>query len=142
MKALLVVLLLALVSVVLSSSHGEAPLSATLPQTDLTDLYAFRSYESGRSNWVTLIANWNPRQNPYGGPNYYPLSDEFYYEIHVDNDGDGSADLTYRWVFHSELANNGTGLTYRVANQDVPFALKATGAITAGNNANLNSLEY
>ena len=43
---------------VFASSHREAPFSATQPQVDGTDLYMFRSYETGRQNFVTILANY------------------------------------------------------------------------------------
>lgn len=135
-------LVLALAVCVQSSSHGEAPETSTMPQTDITDLYAFVSYETGRSNYVTLIANWNPRQSPYGGPNYFPLDNNFYYEIYVDQTGDGVPEITYQFVFHSELANNGTGISLNIAGNNLPIALKAAAPITVGNNAGLNFLEF
>ena len=65
-----------------ASSHREAPGITRLPQVDGTDFYLFRSYESGREGFVTLIANYNPLQDPYGGPNYFPLDADAVYEIH------------------------------------------------------------
>src|SRR5690242_20604402 len=60
----------------LASSHREAPFITTAPKVDGTDFYMFRSYEGvaadgngGRSDFVTLIANYQPLQGPYGGPN-------------------------------------------------------------------------
>jgi len=142
MKLLSVLLLLALVVLVRPSSHSEAPETSTMPQTDVTDVYAFVSYETNRSNYVTLIANFNPRQSPFGGPNYFPLDDKFYYEIHVDQTGNGSPDITYQFTFHSELANNGTGIALNISGKNQPIALKAAAPITAGNNGGLNFLEF
>ena len=45
----------------------------------------FRSYEAGRSSYVTIVANYLPRQNPAGGPNFYMLDPDALYEIHIDN---------------------------------------------------------
>ena len=56
-----------------ASSHREAPFIASLPQVDGTDFYMFNSYEPGRSGYVTLIANYLPLQDAYGGPNYFHL---------------------------------------------------------------------
>ena len=39
-----------------ASSHREAPFIAMNPTVDATDLYMFRSYESGRSGFVTIPA--------------------------------------------------------------------------------------
>ncbi|MGH6783372.1 MAG: DUF4331 family protein, partial [Sphingomicrobium sp.] len=54
-----------------AASHREAPFIATQPQLDSTDFYMFRSYEPGRGDYTTLIANYLPLQDPYGGPNYF-----------------------------------------------------------------------
>ena len=44
-----------------------------MPKVDGTDFYMFRSYEPGRDGFVTLIANYLPLQDSYGGPNYFTL---------------------------------------------------------------------
>jgi uncharacterized protein DUF4331 len=59
-----------------ASSHREAPLTATDPTVDNTDVYAFVSPD--RSDSVTLIANWIPFEEPNGGPNFYPFSPDAY----------------------------------------------------------------
>ena len=46
-----------------ASSHREAPLIIGDPLADNTDVYAFRSTESGREGFVTLIANFIPVGN-------------------------------------------------------------------------------
>lgn len=84
-----------------SSSHREAPIITKHPKVDGTDFYMFRSYETGREGFVTFIANYQPLQAPYGGPNYFLLDDRASYEINVDNDGDALADITYEF----EIAN-------------------------------------
>ncbi|MEO6024124.1 MAG: DUF4331 family protein, partial [Burkholderiales bacterium] len=71
-----------------AASHREAPFIAGLPKLDSTDLYMFRSYEPGRENFVTIIANYQPFQTPYGGPNFFQLDPNALYEIHIDNNGD------------------------------------------------------
>ena len=72
----------------LASSHREAPFITGSPKVDGTDFYMFRSYEPTRSDFVTLIANYQPLQDAYGGPNYFLLDENAVYEIHIDNDGD------------------------------------------------------
>ena len=71
-----------------ASSHREAPFITKTPKVDGTDFYMFRSYEAGRAGFVTLIANYLPLQDAYGGPNYFTLDPDALYEIHVDNNGD------------------------------------------------------
>ena len=46
-----------------ASSHREAPQITETPKVDGTDFYMFRSYETGREGFVTLIANYLPLQN-------------------------------------------------------------------------------
>ncbi len=88
-----------------ASSHREAPFIATAPKVDGTDFYMFRSYEPGRDGFVTLIANYQPLQDAYGGPNYFSMDPNALYEIHVDNDGDAKEDLTFQFRFQNKLAN-------------------------------------
>ncbi len=82
-----------------ASSHREAPFIAQNPSVDGTDFYMFNSYEAGRGAFVTLIANYNPLQDAYGGPNYFALNPQALYEIHVDNNGDAVEDLTFQFRF-------------------------------------------
>ena len=69
-----------------ASSHREAPGITERPKVDGTDFYVFRSYEAGREAFVTLVANYIPLQDPYGGPNYFTLDPRARYEIKIDND--------------------------------------------------------
>ena len=91
-----------------ASSHREAPLIAGLPQLDNTDVYAFRS--PGNDGTVTLISNWIPFEEPSGGPNFYPFSNNAKYDINIDNNGDAKPDLTYQWTFSSHYVNSNTFL--------------------------------
>jgi hypothetical protein len=90
------------------SSHREAPEISKDPVADSTDVYAFVSPDKPDS--VTLIANYVPLQGPAAGPNFYEFGDDVLYEIHVDNDGDGRADVSYQFRFATEVANENTFL--------------------------------
>src|SRR5712664_928062 len=90
------------------SSHREAPEISQDPVADSTDVYAFVSPD--RPDTVTLIANYIPLQEPAGGPNFYEFGDDVLYQIHVDTNGDGLADITYQFQFRSALRNPGTFL--------------------------------
>ncbi|MEV0426645.1 DUF4331 domain-containing protein [Micromonospora sp. NPDC050495] len=85
------------------SSHREAPEIAKDPVADSSDLYAFVS--PSHPDTVTLIANYVPVQLPSGGPNFFEFGDDVRYEIHLDNDGDGYPDVTYRFEFSTEITN-------------------------------------
>ncbi len=82
------------------SSHREAPEIAKDPVADSTDLYAFVSPDN--PDTVTIIANYIPLEGPAAGPNFYEFGDDVLYEIHIDNNGDGHADVSYQFNFHSE----------------------------------------
>src|ERR1039458_7087288 len=90
------------------SSHREAPEISKDPVADSTDVYAFVSPD--RPSMVTLIANYIPLEEPAGGPNFYEFGDDVLYEIHIDNDGDGRADITYQFQFETALRDKGTFL--------------------------------
>ena len=80
-----------------ASSHREAPLIAGDPRADNTDVYAFVSPD--KPNTVTLVANWIPFEEPNGGPNFYPFATDAKYNINIDSNGDGKAELVYAWTF-------------------------------------------
>lgn len=101
----------------LASSHREAPLIVADPLADNTDTYAFRSTESGRSGFVTLIANWIPFQEPSGGPHFYKWDDTVLYEIYIDNTGDGVEDITYQFRFKTTFKNGDSVLGMAAPNQ-------------------------
>src|SRR3954453_23654047 len=81
----------------LASSHREAPLISEDPSADNTDLYAFRSPD--KPDTLTVISNYIPGEDPAAGPNYYTFSPTARYNIYVDRNGDGKADVTYRFQF-------------------------------------------
>jgi hypothetical protein len=83
----------------IASSHREGPYIATQRHLDGTDLYMFRSYETGRQDFVTVIANYIPFQDPQGGPNFYMFDPNALYEIHLDNNGDAREDLSFQFRF-------------------------------------------
>src|SRR5712691_3093957 len=90
------------------SSHREAPEISKDPVADSTDVYAFVSPDQPKT--VTLIANYIPLQLPSGGPNFYEFGDDVLYEIHIDNNGDGQADISYQFRFRVELRDDDTFL--------------------------------
>jgi hypothetical protein len=90
------------------SSHREAPEISKDPVADSTDVYAFVSPD--KPDAVTLIANYIPLQGPAGGPNFYEFGDDVLYQIHIDNDGDGQADISYRFRFSTQVVNPDTFL--------------------------------
>ncbi len=93
-----------------ASSHREAPLVAADPAIDNTDLYAFVSPD--RPGYVTFVANWQPFEEPNGGPNFYPFATDATYHIKVDNDGDAKPDAEFRWKFRNIDNRRGSTFLY------------------------------
>lgn len=123
----------------LGSSHREAPLITQTPKVDGTDFYMFRSYEAGREGYVTFLANYMPLQDAYGGPNYFLMDPDALYGIHIDNNGDAQADISYYFRFFNRYKN----LTVPVNGQDIPVPLSNIGPFgeSAAQDVNRNVVE-
>ena len=123
------------------SSHREAPQITEMPKVDATDFYMFTSYEPGRSDYVTLVANYQPLQNPYGGPNYFTMDPNARYEIKVDNNGDAKPDLTFRFQFKNQLRNVALNIGPIGNQKTVSVPLRQVGPIANPNDATINETE-
>ncbi len=55
---------------------------------------------------MTLVANYLPLQDPYGGPNYFKLDPNAVYEIHVTNGGGAVENLTFQFKFQTTNDDN------------------------------------
>lgn len=120
-----------------ASSHREAPFIAGQQKVDGTDLYMFRSYEAGRQDYVTVIANYIPFQDPQGGPNFNQFDSHALYEIHIDNVGDAKEHLTFQFRFKNDTKKQ----TLKVGGKDVLIPLINSGPLSAVNDAKLNVRE-
>ncbi len=90
------------------SSHREAPEISKDPTADNTDVYAFVSPDA--PDTVTLIANFNPFEIPYGGPNFSEFADDVLYTINVANSGKANADISFEFRFKTIIRNPKTFL--------------------------------
>jgi hypothetical protein len=131
----------AALSPVQASSHREAPFITTSPKVDGTDFYMFRSYEGvaangsgGRSEYVTLIANYQPLQDAYGGPNYFSMDPNALYEIHIDNNGDAREDISFQFRFRNKL----NGVALPIGDKQIPIPLIQAGQVSGLRSASLN----
>lgn len=115
------------VMAVSGSSHRESPFLAQDPAVDATDLFAF--VDESDHDKVNLIANYYPVQDPNGGPYFYPFDDNALYMIHVDNDGDAMADVSFQFEFDTKYTNPDT-------------ALYNTGVIESLDDEDLNVRQY
>ena len=121
----------------MAASHREAPFLTEHPKVDGTDFYAFRSYEPGRKGFVTLIANYQPLESPYGGPNYFTMDPDALYEIHVDNNGDAVEDTTFQFRFKTTRRN----IALNIGGKNVAIPLVQAGPITGVNPPTQNVAE-
>ncbi|WDE08255.1 DUF4331 domain-containing protein [Thalassomonas viridans] len=128
-----------------ASSHREAPNISRFPTLDSTDFFVFNSYESGREDYVTLIANYIPLQDAYGGPNYFAMDQDAVYNIHIDNDGDAVEDITFAFKFNNSLPANNKGLALTIGDEADPktvaVPLKNIGAIFFADQSAANFIE-
>jgi hypothetical protein len=123
-----------------ASSHREAPFVAGHPKVDGTDFYMFRSYEAGRQDYVTFIANYIPLEDAYGGPNYFSMDPDGLYEIEIDNQGDAQEHLTFQFRFTNTYQN----VALNIGGKSVPVPLINVGPFgpgVTGGDANKNLIE-
>ena len=115
----------------LASSHRKAPFIGNLPAVDGTDLYMFRSYQAGRQDFVTMIANYIPFQDPQGGLNFFKFDQNGLYEISVGNVGDAKENITFQF----RLTNASKGLALHIGDKAVGIPLNNSGTLSAVNDA-------
>jgi hypothetical protein len=132
MKHLKTVLALALLVLVsgnmFASSHREAPITALDRGADVTDWYAFVSYD--HPDRVTMILNVDPLLEPANGPNYFPFDPNVLYEMKIDNNHDGIEDITFQFRFNTEYRLPGvfTGFVGGIAGIPQITALSGPGS--------------
>src|ERR1700756_3715120 len=88
-----------------ASSHREAPISALDHSADVTDWYAFVSYD--HPDRVTMILNVDGFLEPSNGPNYFPFDPNVRYVMNVDNNQDGKTDISLQFRFNTEIRQPG-----------------------------------
>jgi hypothetical protein len=84
-----------------AASHREAPLTALDHPADITDFYAFVSYDDPSK--VTFIMNVDPFLEPSNGPNYFPFDPDVLYTIKIDNNYDAVEDISFEIRFRTEV---------------------------------------
>ena len=84
-----------------SASHREAPITALDHPADITDFYAFVSYD--HPDRVTFILNTDAFLEPANGPNYFPFDPGLVYTIKIDNDYDALAEISFEFRFTTEI---------------------------------------
>ena len=95
---------------VFASSHREAPIAALDRGADVTDWYAFVSYD--HPDRVTMILNVDGFLEPSNGPNYFPFDPNVKYVMNVDNDQDGKTEISFEFRFKTEIRQPGVFTGY------------------------------
>lgn len=90
------------------SSHREAPEISKDPAADNTDVYAY--VDPIDPTKVNLIANFNPFEIPYGGPNFSEFADDVIYTINIASAGTAQPDVSYQFKFTTTIRNPNTFL--------------------------------
>ncbi len=115
------------------ANHREAPITALDHKADITDVYAFVSYDSasgGQPTKVTFIMCVDPLLDPANGPTWFPFDPDILYEIKIDNTNDAVEDLVFQFRFNTEqrlpnlgqaMAGAGAGIK-SPANSPAPVA--------------------
>lgn len=90
-----------------ASSHREAPITALDPNADITDLWAFRSYDINGNDTnppsITVIMAVDPFAEPSNGPNWFPFDPNILYTIHVDNNNTGLSEVSFQFRFSTQI---------------------------------------
>ncbi len=132
-KIILAALFIINSSIMMASSHREAPLISSDPVADNTDLYAFRSPDN--PNMITIIANYIPFELPQGGPNWSSFGENVRYEINIDNDASKAGpEIIYRFTFTKTNEDGTTFFNIRLGKQNLKTTYKLERSINGGVN--------
>ncbi len=85
-----------------AANHRSAPITALDNAAGIPDVFAFRSYETGATDKVTLIMTADPFREPGNGPVWFLFDDNILYEIKVDNNNDAVEDIVFQFRFSTE----------------------------------------
>jgi hypothetical protein len=116
--ALFMTMILFAPSSTFAASHREAPITALDRAADITDWYAFVSYDDPTK--VTFILNVDPLLEPGNGPNYFPFDPDVLYSMKIDNDNDAVADVTFEFRFQTEIRAPGLFTGFIGAGTGIP----------------------
>jgi hypothetical protein len=131
-----------------AANHREAPITALDHKADITDVYAFVSYNVGEPagtppRKVTLMMCVDPLLEPANGPTLFPFDPGILYELKVDNNQDAVADVVFQFRFSTEYQLPGVytavaGIGDAGANDPTTGALVVPPQIRTFDNPGLN----
>ncbi|MBV9771392.1 MAG: DUF4331 domain-containing protein, partial [Bryobacterales bacterium] len=100
----------------------EAPITALDHKADITDIFAFVSYDDPTK--VTFILNVDPFLEPGNGPNYFPFDPNILYAIDIDNNNTAIPAVQFLVQFQTQI---------RAPNLFTGFAGAGTGIVAPAN---------
>jgi hypothetical protein len=96
---------------------------------EINDLYVFNSYENGREGFVTIIVNYaEAATTDFANVFFDPNAN---YEIHIDSDGNGIENQTYRFNFTQRLKEEIT--TRNIVGEEIPLPFLSSSNIQTDN---------
>jgi hypothetical protein len=113
-----------------ASSHREAPITALDHAADITDFYAFASYD--HPGFVTFILNVDPFLQPSNGPNYFPFDPSIVYQIKIDNNHDALADIVFQFRFQTHILDSGLPVGFAGAGNGIDAPANSPAPIKPG----------
>jgi len=123
-------LLLAMPPGAFASSHREAPITALDHAADITDFYAFVSYD--HPGFVTFILNVDPFLQPSNGPNYFPFDPSIVYEINVDNSQNALPDVVFQFRFQTHILDSGLPVGFAGAGNGIDAPANSPAPVKPG----------
>ena len=113
-----------------AASHREAPITALDHAADITDVFAFVSYDDPTK--VTLIMDVNGFLDPANGPNYFPFDPDITYVINIDNNDSATPAISFQFNFTTKINLPSVFTGFVGAGNGIPVPSGAPAGIPAG----------
>jgi hypothetical protein len=113
-----------------AASHREAPITSLDHPADITDFYAFVSYDDPTK--ATFIMDVDPFLEPANGPNYFPFDPNVVYSIKIDNDYDAVEEVSFEFRFKTEIRAPGLFTGFVGAGNGIPVPSNGPSGLAAG----------
>jgi hypothetical protein len=113
-----------------ASSHREAPITALDHTADITDFYAFVSYD--HPDRVTFILCVDPFLQPSNGPNYFPFDPSIVYQIKIDNNQTALPAVTFQFRFQTNIQDAGLPVGFAGAGNGVDAPANSPAPVPPG----------
>jgi hypothetical protein len=123
-------LLIAVPPGAIASSHREAPVTALDHTADITDFFAFVSYD--HPDRVTFIMNVDPFLQPSNGPNYFPFDPSIVYQILIDNNESALPAVIFRFQFQTNILDPGLPVGFAGAGNGVNAPANSPSPVAPG----------